>query len=216
MVMPLMRLDLARERLDPHADTLLVATFKTAVQQWNTLLSEQPAMASAFTATTRANIIHDLTCRAVRGALSSCKNVREIKALGFFALAIGDDIIVRFKYVPTGMPNNVSTIQQELLAKQQYNEEVIAQLNMEGIPNPPTIVTCGYLLGDDNQIKRVSVQCDYYKSPYWKYLLFGETGEGGAGSFEILPINPTLAPATGVVVRSKSPAEVETQRDVGD
>ena len=153
--------------------------------------------------------------RAVRGALAKpggYLETRELTALGFFAIAISDRLILRFKYVITGMPRNVPTGKQQLLARQQYDDDMMLALTFEGIDEPPTFVTCGYTLGDDGNLGVVSVQCDYGKYPHWWYPIWGNAGQR-SGAFEALPLSPDLAPSA-VVVRSLSKRNVDHHREV--
>jgi hypothetical protein len=194
----LMTLDEARERLNPVATDLLVNPQLQAVRQWNSVVGSDPAAAATITPTTRAGLIHDYTVRAVRGALAGRSEAREIEAFDFFAVAVGTDFVVRYKYVARGLPSNNPTVAQQLLSLQQYNEEMMEDLLLDGIPKPPTFVTCGYTLDADGQVGVVSVQCDVDKTTLWRHVLWGESGEG-LGGFETLPITPDLSPSPAVV-----------------
>jgi hypothetical protein len=207
---PLIDIDDAQELLSPVADALLVSPRRAAVQIWNQFEAANPDTAAAITSTTRAGMIHDFTVREVRRALlvDGISNVApEIEALDFFAVAVGSEVLVRYKHVGGGLPQNVATDVRRRLALQRYDDETMQALAFDGIPDPPTLLTCGYTLDVDGGLGTVTVQCDYAKTTLWRYILWGETGEG-FGNFQQLPIDPALSP-DATVVRS---AKEEKQR----
>ncbi len=201
-----MNLDNARELLAPVADALLVKPRKAAVGTWNAFEAESPAAAAAITATTRAGMIHDWTVREVRRALEldDVKDLaREIdSSLEFFTVVVGQTMLVRYKLTATGQPRNVATDVQRRLAVQQYDEVVMSEFALDGMPEPPTLVTCGYTLDAGGMLGTVSVQCDYGKTILWHYVVWGDSGEG-FGNFELLPIDPDLTPDATVVRSAK-------------
>ena len=152
--------------------------------------------------TTRAGIIHDLTTRAVRGALR--EGARELTAYGFFAIIVSNDLAIRFKYVIGGQPRNVATEKQESLAKHQYEDELVRALTLDGCPGPPTLVTCGYRLDSAGQISTLTVQCDYGNGTLWRYPIYGEPGT--SNNFETLPLNPTDTLGTTIIRSTREPA----------
>lgn len=195
-----------RELLTPVADSLLITPRRSAVAEWQEFERNEPERAFAISSTTRAGMIHDFTVREVRRALSrpdaKASEARESAALGFFVVAVGDQLLVRYKYVAAGMPQNVATVAQRRLAQQRYGESMMETLTLEGVPTPPTLVTCGYTLEPDGSLGTVSVQCDYDKTCLWRYFAWGDAGEG-FGSFETLPLDPLLTP-DATIVRSAS------------
>lgn len=203
-LVPLMNLDNARELLAPIADALLVQPRKAAVSTWNTFETENPADASAITATTRAGMIHDWTVREVRRALErdDVKGLaREMDSrLEFFTVGVGQGMLVRYKLTAAGQPRNVATDVQRRLAVQQYDEEVMREFALDGMPEPPTFVTCGYTLDADGKLGTVSVQCDFGKTILWRLVVWGDSGEG-FGNFESLPVDPNWT-LDATVVRS--------------
>ena len=203
---PLMNLDNARELLTPVADALLVKPRKAAVSTWNAFETENPGAASAITVTTRAGMIHDWTVREVRRALEleELKGLaREIdSSLEFFTVGVGQKMLVRYKLTAAGQPRNVATDVQRRLAVQQYDEEVMREFALDGMPEPPTFVTCGYTLDADGQLGTVSVQCDYGKTILWRFVVWGDSGEG-FGNFESLAVVPDLTPDATVVRSAK-------------
>lgn len=210
--MALLTQEATRELLDPVQEALLVQPRLNAIRRWAELVASSPLTSATFTTTTRANIIHDLTCHEVRKALPDNAAAREIGALGFFALAVGTDVVVRFKFVPGGFPSNVQTERQELLRLQQYDADDIAALSLEGLPYPPTLVTCGYTLGLDGGAGVLSVQCDYAADIYWRYPIWGDADPNSLGRFENQPLSSDLAPAAAAV-RSTREAKRPAQAD---
>jgi hypothetical protein len=203
---PLIDLDAARDQLTPVADALLVGPRKAAVSTWNAYETNDPAAASAISTTTRAGMIHDFTVREVRRALQrdDVKAVaREMDStLDFFTVAVGKELLVRYKLVAAGKPRNVATEVQQRLALQRYDEKTMQALALDGMPEPPTFLTCGYTLDADGQLGTVSVQCDYNNTILWRFVVWGDSGEG-FGNFESLPVDPDLSPDATVVRSAK-------------
>jgi hypothetical protein len=92
--------------------------------------------------------------------------------LGFFALRIGHDILLRFKFVGDGHPHNVATTQQKHLARQQYTEDMTLALNGSTALTPPTLLTCGYTL-EDGDIGRIEIRRDCKGQLPWMYDIYG-------------------------------------------
>ncbi|MDP9091686.1 MAG: hypothetical protein M3N95_01775 [Actinomycetota bacterium] len=200
--MQLLTLDEARVRLDPIAEAVLVKPCLQAVKEWNKIVKQFPSYAATFSPTTRAGIIHDLTTRAVRGALPS--GARELTAYGFFVIIVSEDLAIRYKYVVSGQPRNVATDKQDLLATHKYDAEMVEALVLDGSSEPPTLVTCGYRLDAAGQISRLSVQCDYGKSTLWRYFVYGEAGT--SDNYETLPLDPTDTLGTTVIRSTRKDA----------
>lgn len=198
----LLTLDEGRARLDPLADLYLVEPCKKAVDEWNGFERTSPDLAAAFTPTTRANFVHDLTVRGVRRALADdpLAHVREVEHLKFFALGVGTDVLLRFKHVGHGAPRNYPTEQQQELSRHEFDEEFTEALSLAGIPGAPTLVTCGYSLGFDGTLGVVSIRCDHKGQLLWSHVIWGDEGRG-FGSLEQLPLDPSMSPS-GVIVRS--------------
>lgn len=144
-------------------------------------------------------MIHDWTIRSVRDALVD--GARELAGYGFFTVVVGGDLAVRYKYVAAGLPSNVATDKQVLLSRHQYDGDLMQALAFDGVNSPPTLVTCGYKLGGDGQIKSLAVQCEYGKSILWRYLVLGEPGV--AGNYENLPLDPDDTLGTTIVRSSQ-------------
>lgn len=191
--MSLLRLDEARELLGPHVNAVLVDPYRQALATWQRYVRTLPGDAQSISTTTRAGMIHDFAATVVRRALPAAgSQIRETNALRFFAVAIEGRALVRYKYVAADIPHNYQTRQQQLLSRQQYDGDMLESLALDGMPEPPTLLTCGYTLDYEGGLNTVSVQCDYRRSPMWRYLLWG--GPDGGGTFEMLPLQPDLLP----------------------
>jgi len=201
--MLMLTLDQTQALIGDHVEEVLAAPFEKAVATWHRFVQRDPDMAVPLNATTRANMIHDWAAREVRAALVDHSSAREFSSLGFFAVAFSANPLVRLKFLNGGRPSNVVTEQQERLAKQRYDETSMAVLAIEGIPNPPTFLTCGYRLDYEMKLTRVEIRCDYNGMCLWSWPIWGD--ELNASTFEAipLPLRPAPEPAA---VRSTRPA----------
>jgi hypothetical protein len=189
-----LRLDDARQILDPFRQQVFVAPPGAAIATWHRFVKRQPEMAMPMDETTRANMIHAWWRREVRQVLTSTFGIREVRALGFFAVAVGANPLVRFKCINGGGPSNVETEQQKLLARHQYDDDAMAALTLDGIPSPPTLLTCGYSLDAAALLRSVEIRCDYGRSLLWRWPIWGDAAEGG-GVVEPMPIPDAPGPA---------------------
>ncbi len=196
----MLSLDDARQILNPFRQQVFAAPPVTAVATWHRFVEQQPKMAMAVDETTRANMIHCWWRDEVRRVLASTSGMREIGALGFFAVAVAANPLVRFKCVSGGAPSNVETEQQRLLAKQQYDEDAMAALALDGVPSPPTLLTCGYSLDAAALLRSVEIRCDYGRKLFWRWPIWGDEAEGG-GVVEPMPL-PNVPGPTPAQVRS--------------
>lgn len=204
----MMTLDQTKALLGDHVEEVLAVPVEKAVGTWQRFVQSNPDIAMPLDATTRANMIHNWAAREVRTALVDHPVAREVSALGFFAVAFNVNPLVRFKLVNGGRPSNVATEQQKDLMRQQYAEDAMDALIGEGMPNPPTLLTCGYRLDHAAQLVRVEVRCDYAGDCLWTWTIWGE--EGAAGTYEVttLPLGPDPEPA---VVRSTRRAQQDAE-----
>ncbi len=124
---------------------------------------------------------------------------------------MGANPLVRFKCVNDGAPSNVETDQQRLLARHQYDDDAMAALMLDGIPSPPTLLTCGYSLDAAALLKSVEVRCDYGKRPLWRWLIWGDAASGG-GVVEPLPL-PNVPGPKPAQVRSTRKQRREGQQE---
>lgn len=71
--------------------------------------------------------------------------------------------LVRFKLLDAFLrPHNHSSAQQSQLSIQAYSPEMMEQLRLDGVPEPPTFLSVGYQLFDDETgINRIVVACHY-------------------------------------------------------
>lgn len=196
----MLNMDAAQQRLTPHADALFVEPYKSAVDTWHEFVRESPTKAAPLDESTRANMIHNWVTDQVRVALQDQDLAREVSVLGFFAVALGADILVRYKLVNAGRPSNVRTVQQQNIEKQRYDEDAMGMLEGEGFVAPPTILTCGYRLDFAAQLTRVELRFDYAAGESWSWPLWAaEDIEVVATEQTAFPNMPEAQPA---VVRS--------------
>ncbi|MCU1678222.1 MAG: hypothetical protein JWM93_2980 [Frankiales bacterium] len=204
----MLTLEEAQDVLEIHREPIFTAPLVAAVASWHRFVKEQPEMALPIDSSTRANMIHAWWREAVRRALGA-DGIREIKALEFFAVAVGTSPLVRFKLVNGGAPSNVMTDRQKLLARHIYDEDDMAALSAEGIPAPPTTLTCGYTLDDASLLRSIEIRCDHNRELMWRWLIWGDSAEGG-GTIEPLPIPtlPTPQPARITSTRKRAKPDV--------
>ncbi|HWC34117.1 MAG TPA: hypothetical protein VG650_04730 [Mycobacteriales bacterium] len=203
--MPLITLDEAQKRLEPYKDDVFVAPWTTAFEQYGKFVKEQAALAKALDATARANIIHCWAREHARKALVGKAGIRETECMGFFAVLVDSDPVVRFKYLRDGRPSNVRTDQQQFLARQEYKKDVQLAFEEEGLSALPTTVTCGYELDVAQQLSQIVIRCDYKNDNLWTWPIWGDAAAGGGG-IEPMPI-PTLPTPT------PRPAAVRSARE---
>jgi hypothetical protein len=204
----------AQSRLEALQADVLVAPRKLAVEKWNEMEQEDPDFALDMEATERANIIHGLTRSRVRKALATvdASAAHELTSLGFFAVAFGDDLIVRYKFVGNGEPSNVATNRQKELAKHEFDDKLMGKLALEGVPNPPTIATCGYTLDFSGKLETVSVRCDHSGNTLWQYTVWGDD-KGGFGTTAMPSIMPELDPTATTIRSTRRVREAEADRE---
>jgi hypothetical protein len=168
-------LDTARDRIEP-IEGLLIEAHKTAAANWRTLLTEQPALALPLDKTTRANFLHCHITSEIGRGIERLGDVKANDKLDFYALMIGQDILLRFKYIGhDGTPRNVPTERQKLLARQQYDEAMVLALTGDTSIAPPTLLTCGYTLTDEHEVDRIEILRECVGHPTWSYDIFGGT-----------------------------------------
>lgn len=189
--MPLMTLSEAQAILTPHLGDVFIEPWLGASENWRRFLMATPNLAKDLDAKTRRNMVHCWAQAIARERLPQLSGIREISALDFFAVAAGDNPVVRFKFVGSGGPSNVSTEAQKLLRLQQYDDEMMDALTGEGVPNPPTILTCGYKLDlTETEVRGIEIRCDYRRELVWSWPIWGDAASGigdGGGSVEPMP-----------------------------
>lgn len=151
------------------AHAALVEATKAGVATWRNLVLDQAAIAKPLSPTTRANIVHNHMTSKLEVLVAEIDNVVFTDKIGFDALRVGKSVLLRFKYVGNGRPSNVATGQQADLARQVYTQE---SLNLLGLEDPPTLLTCGYTL-DGLKLDRVEIRMDCQGLQPWSYDIFG-------------------------------------------
>ncbi len=199
----------AKEKLD-RVEAALIASHRTVVDRWFEMVSEVPQFAKAMKPTTRAGWIHDHLCPEVEAAVEDISKVSAHEALGFFALNIDDEILMRLKYVGQGAPSNVATDQQKLLARQEYDEVMLAALGSDPALGLPTFLTCGYTLGD-GELGRLEIRCDYKRKTLWSFDLYG--GEAVSAPLEFPGMPQEALPA---LVKSTRKTAAEKGQDLAE
>ncbi len=164
------------EPLVPH----ITAAHESAMSGWVARLREDSEFTLPLDITTRANILNNHICKQVERRVGDMSGVRLNDKLGFFAVLVEPDILLRFKYVGHGAPANVKTKQQKLLAKQTYNEQMMLALAGDAGAEPPTLLTCGYVI-DGDKIGRIEIRRDCKGHQTWSYDIYG-------GDAVILPL----------------------------
>jgi len=161
----------AKEKIK-RLEAALVDPHKAVIKRWFEMVAEVPQYTKSMKPSTRAGWIHDHLCPEVEAALEGIPGVFAHEALGFFAVSIDNEILMRLKYIGQGTPSNVATEQQKLLARQEYDEEMLAALGTDPALNPPTFLTCGYTLGE-GELGRLEIRCEYKGKTLWSFDLFG-------------------------------------------
>lgn len=175
-----------------------------AVARLKKVASDSPAVVAALNSTERANLLHGQIRDLVSVGIEETSGAT-VTEWDIFTLAIGSDLLVRFKYLGSGVPANVATEQQRLLARQRYTEETMAVLTLSGIEKPPTIVTCGYTL-DGLDLSKVTIRRDCKWHEPWMYNIYGD-------EVAVEPLTlPGVEEAKPAVVRSK---RVRAEPDAG-
>jgi hypothetical protein len=158
------------ESLEPE----FIAAHQEALVGYVERMTIDPGWFLAFDMTTRANILNNQVCARIEQRAASWAGVEVNDRLRFFALLIEPDILLRFKYVGHGVPHNVPTEQQKLLARQTYDEPMMLALAGDADAAPPTMLTCGYTI-DGDEIGRVEIRYDCKGHQPWSYDIYGGT-----------------------------------------
>ncbi len=201
-------LPVAQERLAPLHEPI-VDSYLAAHASWIELLTRSPRLALPLDRTTRANFINDHACHEITHRVEPIEGVKPFEGLGFFALSL-DGILLRFKFLGyKGLPSNVRTRQQGLLARQLYNEDMVTALEGGGIPLAPTLLTAAYVL-DEDKIGRIEIRRDCRGHLPWKYDIYG-----GTAVVEPIPLPGMEDEAKPAIVVSKKRMAEEIEADQG-
>jgi hypothetical protein len=182
----------ARSRIEPLQD-ILIDSCEAAVGTWSTFVTEHSRMALPLDATTRANFIHSHLRHEVDQRVTDLEGVEPTEGLKFFGLVIEQDTFLRFKYLGHGVPKNVSTKRQKLLANQTFTSSMTATLIGDPSLPPPTMLTCGYTL-DGIELARVEIRRDCKGHQPWSFDIYG--GEAVAEPLVFPGMIDTTRPAT--------------------
>jgi len=190
-------------RLEPFNECF-ISSHERSVASYRKALEVEPEMAAAFSSTRRAIDIHERTCFHIRKSAISMEGIY-VTGLPTFFVAVGNDLLVRFKTLQSGSPQNHDSEAQRHYSRQQFKPEDMENLAMFGIFSPPTIVTCGYTLHlNELLLDRVLIQRDCKGHQPWWYTI-----SGGAEVSEPLLIAGTeeITPARIGPMRRIKPAE---------
>lgn len=167
-----------------------------------------------LSSTTRANFVNNHCIAAVVDGLEphlDPDHVRLYDGLGFTTVIVSGDggsALVRLKLLDGDLrTRNVTTDQQDALDRQEWDEDLLADLG-RGL-RPPTVVTCGYQLTDSqDEIKGIWIVCRQNGALYWSYPLYGE----GSGAVLDVPL-PGAPPRYSRVVSKQTESEASQARE---
>jgi hypothetical protein len=200
-----------QDRIKSRAlDEPLIDAHRAAAAHWKYMVEERPELVLPLDATARANFIQPHICHEIAKRVDGIiDGVKSTDALGFFAVRVDDDMLLRFKYVGLGRPSNVQTEQQKLLAQQSYTAEMVMALTGDPSFIPPTVLTVGYTL-DGPDIARIEVRRDCRGHLPWSFDIYG-----GAAVIEpiVMPgLDDMAKPATVTSTRRVAVPEVEADQ----
>jgi hypothetical protein len=195
----------AQRAIEP-IQSALIEGLTTASKRWQRLLTKTPELGLPLDATTRACFIHNHACSEVTQLTAEHSNVTLPEKLDFFALLVGDEILLRLKFVGGGAPRNYPTGQQRQLSRQEFTPEIMVTL--DGISAPPTLLTCGYTL-DTAAIGRIEIRRDCIGRQPWNYDIYG--GEAVAEPLVIPTMTDTTKPA--IVTSTRKALEGESHAE---
>jgi hypothetical protein len=182
---------------------ILTAAHLGAAKRFREVAERFPDTVAALNERERANFLHGQIRSLVSIGVEPLEGA-EVTAWDVDTVAVGSNLLVRFKFLGNGEPANVPTEQQRLLARQQYNQDTLDLLALSGITEPPTTVTCGYTL-NGMEIGRVLIQRDCKGHDRWSYDIYG-------GSTVSEPLHlPGVEEAKPAVVRSR-----KKEQDLGE
>jgi hypothetical protein len=195
----------AQRDIEP-LQSALIQGLTTASGRWQRLLTETPDLGLPLDTTTRACFIHNHACSEIAHLTAGISNVTLPEKLDFFALLVGDGILLRLKFVGGGTPRNYPTGQQRQLSRQEFTPEIMVTL--EGVSAPPTLLTCGYAL-DAAAIGRIEIRRDCVGHQPWNYDIYG--GEAVAEPLVIATLTDSTKPA--IVTSTRKALEGESHAE---
>lgn len=161
----------AKEQIEPLVRRL-VAAHNAAAEAWASCVAERPAFTLPLDATARANIFHCHLRSAIEREFATDTTARPTGSIGVYGLLIGTEIFLRFKYVGHGAPSNVATRQQQMMARQEYDDDMRLALTGDAALKMPTVLTCGYTV-DAESIGRIEIRRDCQGHLPWCYDIYG-------------------------------------------
>ncbi len=132
----LIQLEQARDRITP-VERLLADAHEAAASKWSHLVQNFPGFAADLDATARASCFHCHVRAEIDQRIAGRTDVAVNDRLGFFALWLAPDVLLRIKYVGNsdGAPHNYPTNQQRMLARQRYDTEMLELLGVDAPPH---------------------------------------------------------------------------------
>jgi len=150
----------AGDLLSPHYDNV-IGSMSMAWNDYHQIIKKAPDECLAFTATTRAIIVHNNITKHALRLFDNVENVICYPNDNIFTIDFYGKIRLRFKKLDNSLkPNNVSTLQQMEFASQTLFGAV-------------TKITAGYRLDQTEMfIKDMHLVCWYNDSIFWNIPLF--------------------------------------------
>jgi hypothetical protein len=185
---------------------LLVQAHLDSWDVWAKRVSDDPEFVKPLKEAERYAILHRHIIDHVSRYIGVHGRVTE--RLQFFGVAVGDKILLRFKHVDAELqPRRYPTEQQVNLSAQEFTNEMIEILSLDGVTAPLTVLTVGYTLTPaEDAISRVSVICHEPKLVY-SFDLYNS--QGGINDVEVTPL-PGVEPKKPRVVSKRAKKEGET------
>lgn len=193
---------------EPH-HALWINAHAAAEKVWREVETTVPEFAIAQTASAKAHDFHNLVARYLEQ--HPADGVVSTWCLGFFAQFVtkkDHSALVRFKLLDSvrEAKNHISD-QQDSLRVQAYTEEMMEQLAFDGIVEPPTFLTCGWIPSPDGSVAEVVVTCRYGRNELYHYGLV----EGGSAQVIPFPLG-SEPPAPRITSRQAPSISDNTER----
>jgi hypothetical protein len=210
--MPLLTVEQALDLTSPYHRLWITAHESAAGWYWGAFRTKWPDQFTAMTSTARAMMLHDMVVAAVQR--DSMVLMADVFGFPVQLLSNGDACaLVRFKMLDRGMrPRNHHSGQQDLLADHQFGEDVMQQLTLLGITEPPTVLNVGYQLSNaQDGISRLLAVSRHRNALRFWYDLDASAASGG-GIVVDLPLG---TPPESPRIISKRRKEEDAQGPAG-
>lgn len=179
---------------------LIRACFLRAWDEYQSLPIEQRIK---LTARSRANVIHDLIVYAVRQAFDSVADIRLMEINKLFLMAVGCDLVLRFKKLDESLRSSGIPTQQSI--------EFSSQGDLPGIEKV-THLEAGYCLNDlETAIEGIYICCPNGTSVLWYYEIEPEEGEGS--NIILLPRPAAPMPGARFTIKNDEQGKEEAGDD---